>query len=361
MPVVPTTLAEITPDWLTAALSERLPGTVAADVEVAPLHDIANYNGTLARVLPKYALQHADAPDSLVAKLVPQNERMLYLGTSLGVYRREAALYREIGPAAGVKMPNLFGYTEDPDTGISALLLEDLSHLRTGHQYIGYTVAEAEAALVQFARQHAAWWSRSELNAMTWLPVWNEPAMVKFAATAYAQIWPACAAIFEDILPAEAVALGSRLADILGDLMNDVAAPPVTLVHGDARHENLMFDPADESAAPYVVDWQLTARGRAVMDVAYYLTQSGPPELAAAHERALVERYHEELCRGGVTGYSAARCWEDYRRFAYYALVYPVFAAGFVDPENGEQRAAISVILERAVSAILRLDAAEFC
>jgi hypothetical protein len=184
--------------------------------------------------------------------------------------------------------------------------------------------------------------------------------MVEFAATAYAQIWPACAAIFEDALPAEAVALGGRLADILGDLMNDVAAPPVTLVHGDARHENLMFDPADDSAAPYVVDWQFTARGRGVMDVAYYLTQSGPADIAAAHERMLVERYHDELCRGGVTNYSLGSCWADYRRFAYYALVYPVFAAGFVDPENDEQRAAISIILERAVSAILRLDAAEF-
>jgi len=361
MATVPTTLAEITPDWLTAALSERLPGTVVANAEVAPLHDIANYNGTLAKVLPSYASHDGAAPESLVAKLIPENERMLHLGTSLGVYRREAALYSVIGPATGVRMPNLLGYSEDPGTGISALLLEDLSHLRTGDQYAGFTAVEAEAALVQFAQQHARWWDRPELGELTWLPAWNEPAMVEFAVGAYAQVWPAVAAVFEDSLPAEAITLGGRLAYILGAMMNHVAAPPFTLAHGDARHENLMFDPADESAAPYVVDWQLTSRGRGVMDVAYYLTQSGPHELAAAHERALVERYHEELCRGGVTGYSAAHCWEDYRRFAYYALVYPVFAAGFMDPENDEQRAAISVILERAVSAILRLDAAEFC
>jgi hypothetical protein len=117
---------------------------------------------------------------------------------------------------------------------------------------------------------------------------------------------------------------------------------------------------ADESAAPYVVDWQLTSRGRGVMDVAHFLTQSGPTELAATHEHTLVESYHDELCRLGVTDYSFEDCWKDYRRFAYYALVYPVFTAGFMDPENDEQRAAISVILDRAVSAILRLDAAEF-
>lgn len=361
MATVPTTLAEITPDWLTAALSERLPGTVVTSAEVAPLHDIANYNGTLAKVVPGYASHDGAAPDSLVAKLIPDNKRMLQLGTSLGVYRREAALYSAIGPATGVRMPNLYGYTEDPETGISALLLEDLSHLRTGDQYAGFTAVEAEAALVQFAQQHARWWDRAELSELTWLPAWNEPAMIAFAVSAYAQVWPAVAAAFADSLPAEAVTLGGRLADVLDAMMNHVAAPPFTLAHGDARHENLLFDPADESAAPYVVDWQLSARGRGVMDVAYYLTQSGPPDITAAHERTLVERYHEELCRGGVKEYSAENCWEDYRRFAYYALVYPVFAAGFSDPENDEQRAAISMILRRAVDAMLRLDAAEFC
>ncbi len=360
MAAVPTTLAEITPDWLTATLSERLPGTVVSDADIVPLHRVANYNGTLAQVFLTYASRHANAPDSLVAKLVPQNERMLHLGVSLGVYRREAALYREIGPAAGVKMPKLFGYTENPDTAISALLLEDLSHLRTGDQYAGFTAAEAESTLLQFAHQHAHWWDRRELDDMTWLPAWNDPAMIEFAAGAYAQVWPACAAIFEDILPAEAVTLGARLTDILGDMMNAVAAAPSTLAHGDARHENLLFDPADESAAPYVIDWQFVARGRGVMDVAYYLTQSGATDIAAAHERTLVERYHEALCRGGVSDYSLENCWEDYRRFAYYALVYPVFTAGTADPDNEDQRAAIAVILERAVSAILRLDGAEF-
>ena len=113
-------------------------------------------------------------------------------------------------------------------------------------------------------------------------------------------------------------------------------------------------------AAPHVVDWQFVARGRGVMDVAYYLTQSGATDIAAAHERTLVEQYHEALCRGGVSDYSLENCWEDYRRFAYYALVYPVFTAGTADPDNEDQRAAIAVILERAVSAILRLDGAEF-
>ncbi len=359
MPAVPTTLAEITPDWLTETLGARLPGTAVEAANVAPLHLNANYNGTLARVFPDYATRPAGAPDSLVAKLIPENERMLHLGISLGVYRREAALYREIGPATGVKLPALLGYSEDPETGYSALLLEDLSHLRTGDQYAGFTAAEAEAAVVQLAQQHALWWNRGELGELAWLPTWNEPAMVEFAVGAYAQIWPACAAAFGDSLPAEALELGGRLTDLLADMMNRVAAPPFTLAHGDARHENLMFDPADDSAAPYMVDWQLSARGRGIMDIAYYLTQSGPADIAAANERDFVARYHDELCRGGVSDYSADQCWEDYRRFAYYALVYPVFAAGLADPENDDQRAAVSVIVERAVSAILRLDAGE--
>jgi hypothetical protein len=360
MAAVPTTLAEITPDWLTATLRERLPGAVVVAIDVAQLPNETSYNGTLARVVPDYQSAQPDAPKSIVTKLLPENERVRDLGTSLGIYLREAAFYRDIGPRAGICTPQLLGLAEDVNEGSSALLLEDLSHLRTGLQSTGYTAVEAESTLVQFAHQHATWWDHRELGGMAWLPAWNEPAMVGFATAAYGQIWPACAAAFGDSLPAEALTLGARLTEILGDMMNAVAAPPFTLVHGDARHENLLFDPADESAAPYVVDWQFTARGRGVMDVAYYLTQSGAPDIAAAHERALVERYHDELCRGGVSDYSLEKCWEDYRRFAYYALVYPVFAAGTADPDNEDQRAAIAVIFERAVSAILRLDAAEF-
>lgn len=360
MPTVPQNLDEVTADWLTATLRERLPGTVVARATVSPLHPEASYNGTLAQVVPDYAARHGDAPDSLVAKLIPHNERMLQLGLALGVYRREAAVYSAIGPATGIKMPKLLGCTEDADTGFSALLLEDLSHLRTGDQYVGFTAVEAEAAIVQFARQHARWWNRRELDALTWLPMWNEPAMIEFAVGAYAQIWPICAAGFADGLPAEALALGGQLGGLIAGMMEAVARPPITLAHGDARHENLMFDPADASVAPYVVDWQLTARGRGVMDIAYYLTQSGPADVAAAQERTLVARYHEELCRGGVTDYTFAECWDDYRRFAYYAFVYPVFAAGLADPANQVQRAAAELIFARAVAAILRLDAAEF-
>lgn len=360
MPAVPQTLAEITPDWLTAVLQERLPGAAIADLAIAVLPNTANYNGTLAQLLPDYAARPDGAPDSLVAKLVPQNPQMRDLGVALGVYRREAALYREIGPATGIKLPDLYGYAEDGESGLSALLLADLSHLRTGDQLAGYTPAEAEATVVQYARQHARWWAHRDLDGLAWLPAWNEPAMVELALGAYRQIWPACRAAFEDSLPKEAIRLGEQLTGVLGDMMNAVAAPPVTLLHGDARHENLMFDRADDSLAPYVVDWQLTARGRGVMDIAYYLTQSGAPDIAQAHERRLVEIYHEQLRAGGVTDYSFAQCWEDYRRFAYYALVYPVITAGLIDAADQQQRSAVGVILERAVSAALRLDAGEF-
>ena len=360
MSAVPASLAEITPDWLTRCLRIRYPDIAVRDAAVAPLEANASYNGTIARVVPTYSATAPDAPASLIAKLPPQNERIRTLGTSLGIYVREAAFYTELGSRTGLQTARLFGVTDDHETGSSAILLEDLTHLRTGAQLTGYTAAEAEATVLQYARQHAKWWQQPALERMPWLPAWNQPDMVAFAVNAYAQVWPICADAFADRLPPEVVRLGARLADDLGDLMNHVASAPTTLLHGDARHENLLFDAADERAAPVVVDWQFVARGRAMMDIACYLTQSGPPDIAAANERDLVERYHGALRDGGVADYDFDACWRDYRRLAYYSLVYPVFAAGLADPENEAQRTAVSIILERAVNALLRLDAAEF-
>jgi hypothetical protein len=130
----------------------------------------------------------------------------------------------------------------------------------------------------------------------------------------------------------------------------------VTLLHGDARYDNLLFDRQDDSLPPRTVDWQFVARGRGTQDIAYFLTQSGDGPLAAAHERDLVAAYQARLCAGGVTDYDFEQCWTDYRRFALYSLVYPVFATGLIDPADAAQRAATATILRRGFDASVRLD-----
>jgi hypothetical protein len=358
MPDVATSLDALTPAWLTATLSARFPGIAVGAARVAPLDTGHNYVGNLARVELAGVTGAADAPPAIVAKLVPEAAAARALGVGMGIYLREALFYDSLAGSVASRPPDCYGVSFDVDSGFSALLLEDLTDLEVGVQSAGYTPQRARATVLQLADQHAAFWNAAALADMPWLPIWNQPAMVGFVTHAFAQVWPACQAVFAAWLTQDDVALGDRLGAALPGLMAAIGEPPVTLLHGDARYDNLLFDRGDADAPPRTVDWQFVARGRGTQDIAYFLTQSGDAGVSARHERGLVAAYHDRLVARGVADYPADACWIDYRKFALYGLVYPIFATGLVDPANSAQLEATAAILRRGFDAAARLDSA---
>ena len=71
-------------------------------------------------------------------------------------------------------------------------------------------------------------------------------------------------------------------------LLDDLATEPTTMVHGDWRADNLLFEPDGSVAA---LDFQLIGTGRGTYDLAYFITQSLDRADAAAHERGLFDRW----------------------------------------------------------------------
>ena len=73
---------------------------------------------------------------------------------------------------------------------------------------------------------------------------------------------------------------------------------PWTVVHGDYRLDNLLFDPPT-AASPGVVDWQTCTHGPALSDVAYFIG-AGPaaPTTGASTRSELVRGYHARPRRG---------------------------------------------------------------
>jgi hypothetical protein len=352
---VVTDLAGLTPEWLTACLAERYPGIRVGAARVAPLEIGPSYHGNLGRI-DLLDVTGADVPSSLVAKLVSGAPAARALGIGMGIYLREALFYAHLSPSVRLQPPICHGVAYDPDSRLSAILLEDLTALEVGMQDAGYTPERARATVLQLADQHAAFWDDASLADHVWLPIWNQPEMVAFVVGGYAQVWPACRDSYTDVLDGDAIAVGERLAKYLAPLMTAIGTAPVTLLHGDARYDNLLFDPADPTAPPRTVDWQFVARGRGAQDLAYFLTQSAAEDHAAAHERELVAAYHARLVDNGVEGYPADACWDDYRRCALYSLVYPVFTAGMVDASIAGQRDSMATFLRRGFAAALRLE-----
>jgi len=67
----PTSVVDVTPEWLTAALAERHPGSEVDAVEVLEQNEVTNAHARL-----RVTYTHRDhAPDTLFCKLPPNDER----------------------------------------------------------------------------------------------------------------------------------------------------------------------------------------------------------------------------------------------------------------------------------------------
>ena len=74
------------------------------------------------------------------------------------------------------------------------------------------------------------------------------------------------------------------------------------------------------------------------IDVGYFLGESLSIEDRRAHERDLLERYHDGLVAGGVTGYSFDDLYDDYRMSLVTQLTIPVIGSSMdLGNERGVQ------------------------
>jgi hypothetical protein len=84
-----------------------------------------------------------------------------------------------------------------------------------------------------------------------------------------------------------------------------------SLLHGDYRLDNMLFDP--DRTRVSVVDWQTLGVGLPARDLAYFTATSLNSQLRATIEEDLVADYHRALVGCGVAGYDRETCWRDYR------------------------------------------------
>ena len=202
------------------------------------------------------------------------------------------------------------------------------------------------------------------LDGLEWMPRLDDPINLA-AGQQYRDAWPLFVERVGDALPAAALEVGEQVQLAFEDLMRvAIAEAPVTICHGDFRVDNLLFDDAATGADRLaVIDWQISYRGPAVSDVAYFLCQSMAVEERLTHEDALVRGWYERLvgaAGGGLPDYPFDVAWAQYRRSTLTNTVYPVTAAGAMDPANERGRELVTAMAVRSFSAVLELGSDEF-
>jgi hypothetical protein len=333
--------------WLQRALDAR--GDRAASVASFEVQPVSFTGATtdMARLRIEYAGDGDAGPQTLIAKIRGVREIQRQMDQAMGLFEREAAFYATFADEVPVRTPRCW-FVGDGDT--TPLLLEDLGDQRMGDQIDGITVEDAEATIDALADLHAAFWESGRL-AEPWLASPAEGVFAAMIGQLVASGAPALADRYADQVPGEVMSAILDRAPAWTDVLARLVEGPQTLIHNDVRLDNLFFS---SDGVPYLIDWQLPARGRGTQDVANLLAGSMDADDLSANWEPLLRRYHDRLLAGGVSGYSHDECVEHYRQ----NIVYPLGAgmALLGDMDIGDGRGLGDCILARCLRHIAELD-----
>src|SRR5229473_7337484 len=163
---IPKSPDALSPEWLTAALqSGGLGNAKVASFEYEPIAAGVGFLGKLGRLHLRYAEGGKDLPRTLVVKQPTQDAKSRQLAMMFRFYEREVSFYREVGAAAGIRIPIMHFGAADPQDGNFVLLMEDLAPARVGDQLAGCSAEDARSAVGALAKCHALWWRNPRLKA----------------------------------------------------------------------------------------------------------------------------------------------------------------------------------------------------
>ena len=345
-PAAPPTdeIAEIDPAWLRSALGAEATSVSAERVGTGQM-------GQSWRLAITWADPKSSMPRSLVAKMAggdPSTRTLIADG-----YRNEFLFYTAVRDSVAVRSPRCWYATITEDNTSFVLLFDDLAPALPGVQARGVTVNEALVAVRNLAGLHGPRWADPSLLELDGLSLPSAEG-----AEFHAQVLTGAIPQFVDHFAAY---LGpedeATIAAVPDNLVAWITArlDRYTLIHGDYRPDNLMFMP--DGSMVTTLDWQTLGLGLAGRDIGYFLATSLEPDARRAHERRLVEAYHEALIGHGVTDFSLDTCFEDYRLGVAQGPLITILGAVYATAApSADSDAMFAAMITRSCAAIRDLD-----
>ncbi len=323
--------------WLARVLG--LPPDALAGVTVEPVAAEAAFCGRLARVTASHGL-----PGPVVVKRPAADPEIYRMMAGMGFYTREHRFYADLAAEAGVDTPRLLG-VDDADGEAPVLVLEACAAGLPGDQFSGIDAHDAVAIARAMAGFHARLREDGPAAARTaWVPGFDDgPDMTAF----YDACWPDFARRFGHCLPDWLMAAGPALGPRLATLRRGLARPPLTVLHGDLRLDNLLLRP---DGPPVFLDWQTVVRGRGGFDLAYLVAGNLRHHDAAAID-TLVTAYSTALGEAGWEAYDESAVRDDVRHGVAFLWGRTVTAGARLGFAGGDRRARFEAALARWCAA----------
>jgi aminoglycoside phosphotransferase (APT) family kinase protein len=344
---------QVTPDWMSTALSTEDGPTSIDNVQIAAVG--TGQAGATYRVSVRYNANPTQLPATFVVKLSSQRPEIREK-VSPG-YRVEHAFYTLLARHLDVPIPRAYHCEISADALDFALIMADETPAEPGDQIQGCSPAQARLAARAIAGLHG--------------PLWCDPTIADFPYTVMPKPSPESASMLGEVMNSASELALNEIGHLLTeqDRATFVDATALTetwlllepdrysVLHGDYRIDNLLFTPDDSRVS--IVDWQSLTVGLPARDLTYFTATSMQPELRREMERELVLIYHQSLRTYCVSGYDLETCWHDYRLGALQATLICGLGAAFTPAPNERAERMIVAMMSRACQAIRELESLE--
>ena len=347
---------EITPEWATDVLRANggLGDGSVTSVTTTSFGDDAGLLGELFRVGLTYADDpQTDGPATFIVKLPSQAPEQRAMAEDLGLYLRELTFYTEHAHGMPFGVAGCFGAVMAEDSVDFVIVMEDLGGLDQIDQVAGATLDQARIAMTEFARFHALFWEHPDLAQLSEVYLPLSAPVYQFALPAVFEAnWPHCKEREAANLTPEMVEFGDRFASLIPFFLTEMAAP-ASLIHGDARGDNMLLD-ADQRL--HLIDFQVLGVATGLFDVAYFLCQTLAPEVRSGHDETLIGIYVDALAAAGVEGFGLDEAMRLYRICTAFCLFYATASYQSWDAFDGRQHELMSALVHRTTQSVLDND-----
>lgn len=345
MTQIPAKIEQVDAAWLSEAV-----GRTVSEVT----HEQIGVGVGVSSAVYRTRLEGFDAP-SLITKLPALAEEAVFTSSVLRMYIREVRFFQNLAADSPIRVPQGYFGAVDEETSQFVQLMEDMGSLRIVDQNEGMGIDDARRAVDELALWHAQWWGKAD-------PIVERGDSVCLSDPVYPAVLPMVFAEGwekvnrEMTVAPEILAVGPAWTDKLEWMLSSLSGAPNTITHGDYRADNILF--ADDGSV-VLLDFQLTGRGSASYDLAYFITQSLDPALAATHETELFNRWRDGLVAAGVPEEQTVGLWDRYREAALFCLVYPIVASRGMDLSDERQYQLIENMNSRFARAVDQLNLAD--
>ncbi|WP_122497829.1 phosphotransferase [Mycobacterium attenuatum] len=335
---------DLTAAWLSGAIQS---GTIV-DFDVEPIG--AGLMSECYRIRLRYAANSfvLSKPQSVVLKLVANDEVSMRTGWTLGFYEREVRFYRDLARRVNGPIATCYHAAFDASTGIFNLLLGDVNPAVAGDEIRGATVEQARLAVVALGRIHGSLIGDATLAETPWL---NQKMPI--TQTLITELYPDFLKRYGNQISPPHRALCDRVVASFGDyrdMINEADGPRMFgLIHGDYRLDNLLFGTAADQSVT-VIDWQAVCWGPLMADLAYFLGCAIATSDRRRHYDALLQAYHEAL--GAQSQISLADVHESVRRRSPLCVA-RIIASAMLVGRTDRGDAMIRTVLQRNCEHVL--------